>query len=499
MSTIAEPAARSAASSISFITLGCAKNEVDSDKMKAQVLAAGFLVTEDPEQADVLIINTCAFLTEASEESLSAIFQALSLDSISEGSGKLVVAGCLPSRYREELYGELPEVAAFLPTDEEDSIVDVLKRILSTTEEPEATACPAGEGICARDDSVEEVSEPGLMRTVDKPWAYVKISDGCDRFCSFCTIPFIRGRYKSRPAKEISAEIDGLVANGVREIILIGQDTGIWGRDLTAPNRDIACPDNGSDPVNLAQLLDSLARSHPKTWIRVMYLQPLGVTDELLDVMSKHENICKYLDIPLQHASKRILKEMNRTGSGPEFLGLLDRIRTALPGVSLRTTVIAGFPGETRADFKELKDFLTQARFDYVGVFSYSQEDGTKAGERSDQVPVRTRRARAQRLRDLVDQIGFELNELKIDSVCDVLICEREEDELADELDIGESYNADSVQSALGFIARTQGQAPDVDGMVHLEEGDIGTIVSVSITGAYCYELEAGILGVAGK
>lgn len=517
MSIIAESDTASSGPDVSFITLGCAKNEVDSDRMKARVLAAGFNVIEDLERADAIIINTCAFLTEATEESLAMIFQTLDLDSISKGNGKLVVAGCLPSRYKADLYSELPEVAAFIPTDAEDTIVDVLTSILSVEEKPYSVQ----QSMSARESVLEEGKS--FLRTVDAPWAYVKISDGCDRFCSFCTIPFIRGRYRSRFAEEIFSEVDGLVAKGVREIILIGQDTGIWGKDLTRRTRAIVEPDSSPEPepelssslglepepspvqgpANLAQLLGTLASRHPQTWIRVMYLQPLGVTDELLNVMSKHDNICKYLDIPLQHASKRVLRDMNRTGDGSEFLELLGKIRATLPSVVLRTTVIAGFPGETKADFKELEDFLRVARFDYVGVFAYSQEEGTKAGDRSDQVSSKTRRIRAQKLRDLVDQIGFELNEQKLGMTCEVLICGEEEDELADGLADNDSSpessylcEVDSTNGAQGLIARTQGQAPDVDGVVHLEEGDVGSIVSVSITGAYCYELEAEILEV---
>jgi ribosomal protein S12 methylthiotransferase len=460
----------SSVNSVSCITLGCAKNEVDSDRMRSLVQAAGYAVGDTPELADAVIVNTCSFLTEATEEALAAIFDVLALEGFAAGSRKLLVAGCMPARYGDDLANELPEVAAFIPTAEEDDIVAVLERVL---------------GQPAPGNAVGE--RPALLRTCTAPWAYVKISDGCDRFCSFCTIPLIRGRYHSYPAADILAEVDGLVGEAAREIVLLGQDTGIWGHDLKGTGQ--------GEPKNLAGLLGALATRHPQTWFRVMYLQPQGVTDELLAVMASHSNICDYLDIPLQHASQRVLKEMNRAGNGAEYLELLGRIRRILPNVTLRTTVIAGFPGETRADARELERFLAAARFDYVGVFSYSQEDGTKAGARADQVPVRTRNARAQRLRDLADRIGFELNERWVDTVCDVLVIGPDEDELGDEDGSVAPDGSAASGGGHGLIGRTQSQAPDVDGVVHLDKGIAGSIVSARITGAYCYELDAETLG----
>jgi ribosomal protein S12 methylthiotransferase len=297
----------------------------------------------------------------------------------------------------------------------------------------------------------------------------VKIADGCDRRCSFCTIPNIRGRYRSVPSDEVVAEVAELVDGGVREIILIAQDTGLWSQK--------------TEPKNLAGLLDALARRFPATWFRIMYMQPQGVTDELLATMSAYGTICNYLDIPLQHASGRVLHEMNRRGSGEEYLGLIARIRAILPDVALRTTVIAGFPGESRAEAKELERFIEAAAFDYVGVFPYSPEDGTPAGTRTDQVPPRTRRARAQRLRDLADTIGFERVAARTGSTQEVLITEFDEDCQVDREHRG------------AVLGRTKYQAPEVDGMVHLDCGAIGEVVSATMVETYCYELDGKVAG----
>jgi ribosomal protein S12 methylthiotransferase len=323
------------------------------------------------------------------------------------------------------------------------------------------------------------------LRTVSAPWAYVKIADGCNRRCSFCTIPHIRGRYRSVPFDEIMAEVAGLVNGGVREIVLIAQDTGIW----SANHPDAS---ELATPSNLAGLLDALATRFSTTWFRVMYLQPQGITDELLAVMAAHANICNYLDIPLQHASKRVLKEMNRAGCGEEYLALLAHIRAALPDVTLRTTVIAGFPGETRADARELERFIADAAFDYVGVFPYSQEEGTAAGKREDQVPLRTRRARAQRLRDLADTVGFARVATRVGDVAEVLVIERDEDADGDAVE-GEGEGAQ--ESAYPLLGRTHYQAPEVDGMVHLDRGNIGELLSATMVEAYCYELDGRVTG----
>ena len=433
---------------IAFVTLGCAKNEVDSERMQARLRAAGFELTDDPEGSDAIIINTCSFITEATEEAIAAILEVAELEHFSRGSGRIIVAGCMPSRYGEDLAAELPEVSAFVPCAREENIVSVVFEVL---------------GLPA--DELAGVGEPAFLRTTESSWAYVKIADGCGRRCSYCTIPLIRGEYQSETPERIVAEITGLVDSGVREIILIAQDTGIWGQDLRS----------NSEIKNLSDLLVYLARRFPATWFRVMYLQPGGITDELLDTMASYDNICNYLDIPLQHASAKILREMNRSGCIEEHLSLLARIREKLPDAVLRTTVITGFPGESDKDADELEAFIAAAEFDYVGIFAYSQEDGTEAGRRDDQVPDAIRLARMQRLRDLADSIGFSKVARRIQTTEEVLVT---------------GYEEDSSDDPYPVLGRTKRQAPEVDGMTHLDQGRIGELLSATMIDAYCYELD---------
>ncbi|MDR2108812.1 MAG: radical SAM protein [Coriobacteriales bacterium] len=525
--------------SVYLITLGCAKNEVDSNRMRALLRAAGYVQTDEPTLADAVIVNTCAFITEATEEALDVIFDLASSEGVQQGRTKLVVAGCLPARYGGaadgDLAASLPEVDAFISALEEDAVVEVLAGLLGEAAGVEGAA--GGAGISAGKAAGEvaaavgevtavgevaagacEVAAVGevaagevaaattVLRIAEGPWAYVKIADGCSRRCSFCTIPDIRGAYRSRPAAEIVAEVDGLVAQGVREIILIAQDTGLW-QDRVAPGEGVwaastdggaaatATADAGSGVVSatsgtaagagtaaktsvrLHNLLELLAERHPAVWLRLMYLQPQGVTDELLAVMAARPNICNYLDLPLQHADSGILEKMNRQGDAEQYLALLGRVRAVLPDVVLRTTMIAGFPGETSAQAKVSESFIEAAEFDYLGVFVYSREEGTPAGELPDQIPLRTRRARAQRLRDIADVLAVAAGEARVGSILPVLVCGTDEE---------------------GPYGRTQGMAPEVDGVVHLSFGSSlpvpGDVVHVRITSVAHYDWYGEVL-----
>ncbi|NTU89907.1 MAG: 30S ribosomal protein S12 methylthiotransferase RimO [Actinobacteria bacterium] len=430
---------------VAFVTLGCPKNEVDTNRMRTLVSNSNYRVVDSVEDADLIVVNTCSFITEATEESLDVIFELLSDDDIRARGGRIIVAGCMPARFGKDLQDELSEVAGFLPVDEEDRILELIERL---------TGAPAVS------------TAPGVMRAAESCSAYVKISDGCDRFCSYCTIPFIRGRYHSRTLEEIADEVASLVSQGVKEIILIGQDTGVWGHDLEGE-------------ADLVGLVGHLCGRFDDTWFRIMYLQPEGISDELLDLFAHSPNLCKYLDIPLQHSNARILHEMNRTGSSEEFLSVLSNIRSKIPSIVVRTTIIAGFPGETEADFAELREFLENAEFDYVGVFAYSQEDGTRAGERTDQVPESIRIARANNLRELCDTISFAHNTGRIGQIVEVLIEDFEETD-------------DTIEA----IGRTQFQAPEIDGAVHLPKvaGEPGDIVCCRLVDSFCYEYEGELL-----
>lgn len=431
---------------VCFVTLGCAKNEVDTDRMRSLVDASrSFECVESPEDADVVVVNTCAFLTSAVAEGVETTLDLVNERVEGGVACPVVMCGCIPSRYGSEVVEEMPEVAAFVPVDEEDGIVGVLGRVLGLG------ACDTG-------------TRPPVGRTVESACAYIKISDGCDRYCSFCAIPYIRGRYYSRPESEILDEARFLVEGGVRELVLIGQDTGVWGSDL--PGRP-----------TLARLLRAVADvvSSVDGWVRVLYLQPEGLTQELVDTIREVPQIVPYIDIPLQHASASVLKRMNRTGSRTEFMAMVRRLRDEVPGITLRTTTMVGFPGESEEEFAELTEFLKEAEFDYCAVFSYSQEEGTAAAELPDQVPPEVKLAREQQVIDLCEANGFASASRRIGTVCRVLVDGVEDD--------GEG----------GFeaVGRTAFQAPDSDGVVHLGDIDVamGDFIDVLIEDSACYEL----------
>ena len=437
--------------SVSFITLGCAKNEVDTSAMQRRVAEAGYALTDDLESAAVVVVNTCSFIQAATEESIDTILEVCGLNGFANGDMKLVVAGCMPARYGDDLAAELPEAAAFVPCSREDDIADVLDGIFKDSAPRAASSFATGSNRVG-----VEIPSPGY------PAAYVKISDGCDRFCSFCMIPFIRGGYHSFTLEDICSDVQSRVAEGAREITLIAQDTGRWGEDF-------------EEPSTTAVLLDELAVRFPDIWFRIMYVEPEGVTDDLLKVMARHSNICNYLDMPVQHSSARILRAMNRKGSGGEFLQLVRHIRDMVPGITLRTTLIAGFPGETDVDFEQLEDFLEEAAFDYVGVFAFSPEEGTRAAALPDQIDDETKLSRAQELRDLCDSISSQVVSDRIGTCMDVLVLGAEED--------GQLFG------------RAACQAPEVDGVVYLESGQIGSFVPVEIVDTLAYEMEGELIG----
>lgn len=430
---------------MAFVTLGCAKNEVDTAHMRERLAAAGFALADDAGAADAVVVNTCSFIQSATEESIAAIFEVAGLQNVAEGGAALIVAGCMPARYGDELADELVEASAFVPCSKEDDIAEVVRAALGL-------AClPCDGGFAAA--SIGEV-RTGASSPVS---AYVKISDGCDRFCAFCTIPYIRGRYHSFAYADIRAEVARRVGEGVREVVLIAQDTGRWGQDF-------------DEPSTLAWLVGALADEFADTWFRIMYIQPEGITDDLLRTVAAHGNVCSYFDIPLQHVNPRILKAMRRRGSREEFERLVARVRALVPGATLRTTLIAGFPGETDEDFEELCDFVEEGFFDYVGVFAYSREEGTRAHDLPGQVDDDEKADRAQRLRDLADAVSTPLVAARIGREMDVLVEGAEED--------GQLFG------------RAMCQAPEVDGVTYLAHGTPGEVRRVTISDTLLYEME---------
>lgn len=430
------------APSVAFITLGCPKNEVDTDRMRAAVAGSAYSVADDIELADVVVVNTCSFIQDATEESLATVLDVAAQWLPERADRHLIVAGCMPARYGEELTTELPEVAAFVPVGDESALLEIVERLTGV---PSATKGQAA----------------SATRTLEGFSAYLQVSDGCHRDCAYCTIPSIRGPYVSRALEQIVVEAAELVGLGARELVLIGQDITAYGRDLDGPE-------------TLADVVRAVASVPGVAWLRLMYVQPDGVTADLLAAMAENPNVVRYLDIPLQHASKPVLRRMKRSGDSEAFLELIERVRRVLPDVVLRTTMIAGFPGETTADVRELQRFLEAARFDYAGVFIYSPEDGTSAAEMPGQIPLRTRRARAQRLRDLADEIGFQRAAARVDSVVEVLV---------------EGIDPDEDVT----VGRWRGQAPEIDGLVMLDKGTPGDIVSVQVVDSLGFDLEAEV------
>lgn len=432
---------------IAIVTLGCAKNEVDSSRMKRKLRTAGFsLVGEDQvDDADVVILNTCGFIQPAIEESLDSIFSITDMDRYQTGELQLIVAGCLSSRFGADLEEELTEVQHFVPCSREDSIVDVVMGIIPEELRPEPSTSP----YCGFLDMAGE----------NDYCAYVKISDGCNRHCSFCTIPMIRGNHHSFPYEDIRGEVELCVSQGVKEITLIAQDTSRYGTDFK------------DQKSSLAELLCKLADEFTSTWFRVMYIEPEGVTDELLDVMRTHDNVCKYLDIPLQHVDQTVLKAMNRIGNLEYFIQKIEHIREVIPEITLRTTLISGFPGETEEAHEMLLDFLSEVCFDYVGVFPYSPEDGTKAAELDDQIDEEVKIARAQEVRDVADAVSSTIVASRIGREIPVLVLGAEDD--------GQLFG------------RSMAQAPEVDGVTFVDEGVIGEIGTYQIIDTMFYEMEA--------
>lgn len=423
---------------VSFVTLGCPKNEVDSAHMQKDVIRAGYELVEEGAPSDVVVINTCAFIQPAIEESIETIFDYLNDEVFIAEDAKLIVAGCLAARFGKDLEEELTEPDAFVPCSKEDSLVEVLDELF---------------GI-ERNENYRDIS---LEFASENKSAYLKISEGCSRSCSYCTIPLIRGPYHSFSLEYVLEEAEELVQEGAKELVIIAQDSGLWGLDL---------PEKSS----LAHLMETLAVRYPETWIRVMYLQPAGLNKELLQVMARYENICSYFDIPLQHCNESILKSMNRQGSYKEYLDLVEYVRSQVPDIVLRTTLIVGYPGETEEQFEELCDFVSEAEFDYVGIFPYSPEEGTVAANLPDQIDEETKMARFQELRDIADTISSQRIASRVDSTVPVLILGTEED--------GQLFG------------RTQYQAPDVDGVIYVDHGEIGDIKNVTITGTLLYEME---------
>ena len=445
---------------VGFLSLGCPKNLVDSEVMLGLTRRAGHSLTSDPADAEVLVVNTCAFIESARQESIDAILEMAAHKS--EGRcRRLIVTGCLSERYRDELQRQIPEIDVVLGTGEVPAIVDaVAGRPPGGAGHPLRFIRPGSEAPTYLYDAEtpREIATPGHF-------AYIKVAEGCDYTCSFCVIPRLRGRYRSRPADSIVREAQWLVDRGVREVILVSQDTTFFGVDRG---------EHGALPRLLARLnaIDGL------TWIRLLYLYPTTVTDETLAAIADCEKVCRYVDLPLQHVARRVLRQMRRPGGRAAYERLINTIRHLVPGVALRTTFIVGFPGETAEEFDELQSFVRGARFDHLGVFTYSHEQGTPAGELEDNVPRRTKLARQRALMRLQERLVSRANRARVGERVTVLV------------------DGPSPESPLVIRGRLEGQAPEIDSVVYLTEADpsaysAGDLVEATVLATRGYDLVA--------
>lgn len=446
------PAAAAAGRTVGFVSLGCPKNLVDSEVMLGHLQRRGYELAPDARQADVIVVNTCAFIDRAKQESVDTILEMAREKEIGRAR-RLVVTGCLAQRHDAELRREIPEIDATLGTGQIDQIVRAV--------EGEDTVTDADDGLPTW---VYDHTAPRLLST--PPYmAYVKISEGCDYTCTFCIIPTLRGRHRSRRPDDVLAEAEALAARGVKEIVLVAQDSTRYGLDLGL--RD-----------GLAPLLRRLGRIDGLRWIRVMYAYPATLSDEILAAIAEEEKVVKYVDIPLQHASDAVLRRMKRPTGRGHLLGMIERIRARVPGVAIRTSFIVGFPGETPAEFDELLAFVKAAEFDNLGVFTYSDEDGTAAYDLAGRVPARVKESRRRRLMALQMRISHRRNKARVGQRFEVLV------------------EGPHPESELLLKGRLAGQAHEIDGAVLIGDGtaEAGSFVTCEITEAHPYDVVARIV-----
>lgn len=433
---------------ILFVSLGCDKNLVDSEMMLGMLAQSGYEFTDDEREADIVVINTCCFIGDAKEESINTILEMAELKK-SGGIEALVVAGCLAQRYREEIQTEIPEVDAILGTTAINEVVRTLDEVLCGTRKNHYKG-------------LDEKPLTGVKRVVTTGghYAYLKIAEGCDKHCTYCIIPKVRGNYRSVPMENLISEARELAGKGVKEMILVAQETTIYGQDIYGRKA-------------LPELLRELCKIDGICWIRILYCYPEEIDDELIRIIRDEKKICHYLDIPIQHASDEILKRMGRKTDRKHLQETIDKLRREIPDICLRTTLITGFPGETQADHEELLGFVDRMEFDRLGVFPYSQEEDTAAALMPDQIPDEVKEERRAQLMELQQEIAFDAAQNMVGSVLTAMI----EGKVADE-------NA--------YVARTYKDAPNVDGFLFINtdrELMTGDFVRVKITGSYEYDL----------
>ena len=433
---------------ILFVSLGCDKNLVDSEVMLGMLVDKGYTFTDDEADADIIVVNTCCFINDAKEESINTILEMAELKK--SGSCKaLIVSGCLAQRYKEEIQTEIEEVDAILGTSAIDKIVETVDAVLEGKHENHI-----------EDINLTPVYGKKRVVTTGGHFAYLKIAEGCDKHCTYCIIPKIRGNYRSIPMESLIAEAEQLVENGAKEIILVAQETTLYGLDIYGSRK-------------LPQLLHELCKIKGLYWIRILYCYPEEINDELIQAIKTEKKVCHYLDMPIQHASDAILKRMGRRTNQTELREIIARLRTEIPDICLRTTLITGFPGETEADHEELMNFVDEMEFDRLGVFTYSPEENTPAAEMEGQIEEEVKQRHQAEIMELQQEIAFEKAENMIGRTVDAII----EGKVADE-------NA--------YVARTYKDAPNVDGYLFINterELMTGDYVTAKVTGSNEYDI----------
>ena len=438
---------------ILFISLGCDKNLADSEEMLGLLTAGGHEITDDETQADAIVINTCCFIKDAKEESVETILEMAEYKKTGSCHA-LIVTGCMAQRYQKEIIEEVPEVDAVLGTTSYGDIVKALEEAVAGNHFEEF-----------RD--IDYLPDTGSKRvlTTGGHFGYLKIAEGCDKHCTYCIIPKLRGKFRSVPMERLIAQAEDMAEQGVKELILVAQETTVYGKDLYGKK-------------SLHILLKKLCEIRGIRWIRVLYCYPEEIYDELIETIRDEKKICHYLDIPIQHASDRILKRMGRRTSKQELIDIIGKLRKEIPDIVLRTTLITGFPGETEEDHEELKEFVDEMEFDRLGVFTYSPEENTPAAEMADQVPEEVKEERRDELMELQQEISYDRGQDRIGQELLVMI----EGKVADES---------------AYIGRTYGDAPKVDGYIFVQTGELlmtGDFAKVRVTGALEYDL-IGVLG----
>ncbi|MES2477225.1 MAG: 30S ribosomal protein S12 methylthiotransferase RimO [Verrucomicrobiota bacterium] len=461
---------------VGLISLGCAKNLIDSEVMIGHLAQAGMSLTPDPELADVLIVNTCSFIDMAKQESIDAIFGAVKDrgEDPDRAKQKIIVAGCLSQRFAKDLPGIMPEVDAFIGLDQITKVAPIIENLLGKkndaevqkTEGPSATEDPR-DFVTLKPQYVPDWSTPRMRLTPDH-FAYVKIAEGCNHTCTFCIIPKIRGMHRSRTQDSVVREVEALVKSGVKEINLISQDTTYFGMDQWEGKRPTPnSPVDSTRGESLSTLLREINKIEGDFWVRLLYTHPAHWSDELIQTIAECDKVAKYVDIPLQHISDRMLTAMKRVTSGDYIRDLLRRMRAGIPGLGIRTTFIVGFPGETEEDFTELLEFIREFRFERAGVFSYSKEEGTRAEKMDGHIHHATRKSRWSRAMAELQKIAGETNQAQVGKAVRVLVEQP-------------------------GVARTQWDAPEIDGSVMVDEAiPVGEFADITIGDWRGYDLVA--------